>query len=68
MRFISLAAAAFALMLTPVTSARPSATAIQHAGECEVFPAASAVSERAGHSVGDREASIQIDNGKVGVK
>ncbi|HEX7363486.1 MAG TPA: hypothetical protein VF283_23590 [Bryobacteraceae bacterium] len=57
-------------LLTLVTSAsRPSATALQRAGgECEVFPAASAVSVPAGHPVGDREARIQIDNGKEGVK
>jgi hypothetical protein len=35
---------------------------------CEVFPAASAVSAPAGHSVGDREARIKIDNGKAGVE
>ena len=37
-------------------------------GECEVFRAAPAVSVPAGRPVGDREAKIQIDNVKAGVK
>jgi hypothetical protein len=56
------------LIISHVGIASSATAHFRTGGECEVFPAASAVSVRAGRPFGDGEAKIQIDNGKAGVK